>query len=359
MTFLLLSLACSGERLANPDIAGVGTQLCSAETVCTYWAPWGWATGGGLPAVVEESPLPGWPSGESNPYVARIDVGALGAHRLVISAMSELAVLSNDDSIVTVGVSEYATIPYSKPLGEERYDALVDAPRGRVLVADGLVFSLSVTDWSITNVPTTWELEMGPSLGLIDDCYGAPRADVMSFAVDGLGRVYFRNVSGIYMLNDGLTVATFLAQVCDGSGHVFSVTNDGSVAYVLERSRVLRADLVSGVVSSFVESDCASPVAPCGRLSDVSVHPNTGDIFVASEAPCLLKYSPDGIGEVYAGSCDVSGSSGDGGHPLDARFSSISSVAIDLGGDVYLADRGAGVVRVIPTGDSALVATVE
>ena len=77
-----------------------------------------------------------------------------------------------------------------------------------------------------------------------------------------------------------------------------------------------------------------------------------GNLYVADSGNFRIRnLSPDGIITTVAGK-GTSGNDGDGGPALEARFGSISSLAVDGDGNVYAADVTNGVVRKFSPGGS-------
>jgi NHL repeat len=88
-----------------------------------------------------------------------------------------------------------------------------------------------------------------------------------------------------------------------------------------------------------------APVAPRpGGLAGLAVDAH-GTVYLADRAEhVVLRLAPDGSPSTYAGSGDP-GSSGDGGAATGARLEMPTGLALDSKGDLYIADAGNNRVR--------------
>ncbi len=81
-------------------------------------------------------------------------------------------------------------------------------------------------------------------------------------------------------------------------------------------------------------------------------------LFVGPCAGQISRLSAEGIPTVIAGQCDT-GYSGDGGPALGALFNNPQGLTVDGAGNIYVADTGNGVIRLLrPTSYSALIGAV-
>jgi sugar lactone lactonase YvrE len=83
------------------------------------------------------------------------------------------------------------------------------------------------------------------------------------------------------------------------------------------------------------------------RPTDVAVDPD-GNLYIADTFNnCVRKVSTDGIASTVAGMCGRAGHSGDGGPATEARLDRPYGVALDVEGNLYIADTHNNVVRVV------------
>ena len=126
------------------------------------------------------------------------------------------------------------------------------------------------------------------------------------------------------------------------------------IAYVADSSacRILQVDTISGVVSSFAGSavgfgNGSGAVAmfdhPTGLAADAS-----GNLYVADKYNHVIrKITHGGVVSTYAGSGLAGFVNATAGNALTARFLFPSGVAVDSGGNVYVADSGNHCIRKI------------
>jgi hypothetical protein len=87
------------------------------------------------------------------------------------------------------------------------------------------------------------------------------------------------------------------------------------------------------------------------RPSDLEVMPD-GTIYVADTFNhCVRRINPEGIIDTVAGVCGQTGELQDGQHRLETYFDRPYAIAIGLDGNLYVADTGHNVVRVVYLGD--------
>jgi len=280
--------------------------------------------------------------------VGRIDATLIDGSVFVTSALYRIATIGRGE-VLEIGAYEQADIEWDD-LPEMLFDgAYFQDAQGIHLVFSGWsnLLDVDLSGRTIQEHALAWV----PTTGLPCDGAGLTRA----LAMDDSGRLHGANAEGIWAVDVHDWDATQEVIICNAENHHLAVTPDGSLAYVTQEDVVVRVALATGETSEFAAT-CVDDSAPCGReLSDVAVDPRTGDVYVASMQSCLFRYSPDGMGSVFAGDCTELGNSGDGGDPLDARFTVITSIAFDSLGNLFIADNGAGVVRVVVADLHALV----
>jgi hypothetical protein len=322
-------------------------EACVVGSLCTYWSPDPDAVSGRAEIVDQNvgNIRDGATLGSS--YVFHVDVGIIDEELIVTSAASQLAVITGSDSVTRVGAAHLgADVELPLPIVGSRYDA--------VKFGDAILFltpelqRLRLDNFDLSVVAPV--VAAGTSDAVLEGCAGGSPTEVHALAADGTGQVYYRNGLGIYRLDADMS-AELVAPVCLPGGGRFAMAADGLVAYVIDGLRVLRVDIVSGAIGSIATVDCSL----CFAIHDLAVHPATGDLYVADGRPCVYRYTRAGESALYAGTCDAYGSDGDGLSPTDGLFTSVSSVAIDASGDVFLADMGVGVVRVALSEESLVL----
>jgi uncharacterized protein (TIGR03437 family) len=132
-------------------------------------------------------------------------------------------------------------------------------------------------------------------------------------------------------------------------GHLFIA--DGAI-----RVRKVSADGIIRTVAGGESGNCsldgvqATSILLC-YVSGVAVD-SAGNLFISTSGfddgpnERVRKVAPDGIITTVAGT-GPGGFSGDGGLAVDAKLSAPSGVAVDFAGNVYVADEGNGVVRIL------------
>ncbi|MFM6940891.1 MAG: hypothetical protein ACKOXI_02820 [Candidatus Planktophila sp.] len=85
--------------------------------------------------------------------------------------------------------------------------------------------------------------------------------------------------------------------------------------------------------------------ASIGYVSGIAVT-SRGDLLLASYSYCVRKIDAiTGVISQFAGSCSVSGHTGDGGLATSATFLNLWGIAVDGADNVYLAERGGQTIR--------------
>ncbi|MCX6878552.1 MAG: hypothetical protein NTW21_32770, partial [Verrucomicrobia bacterium] len=197
--------------------------------------------------------------------------------------------------------------------------------------------------------------------------YGSPN----SVAVDGSGNVYvadsryvIRKITPAGMVSD-LAGSPGNSGSADGSGstarfgYLESVAVDGSGnVYVADGGnatirKITPAGMVSTLAGSPGNSGSADGSGSAARFNDpcgVAVD-GAGDVYVAdTENRTIRKITPAGVVTTLAGNPDAFTESVDGTGST-ARFNFPEGIAVDGSGNVYVGDRGSGVLRkVTPAG---------
>ncbi len=128
----------------------------------------------------------------------------------------------------------------------------------------------------------------------------------------------------------------------DGSGDLFIADANVSIR------KVSPAGIITTVAQVYGHDSSGQMCGTSGLAAD-----SAGNLFV-SDFSCarISKVGVDGMTTVVAGSANRTSSfSGDGGPAINAQLSQPSDVAVDGGGNVYIADFGNGRIRkVLPSG---------
>lgn len=127
-------------------------------------------------------------------------------------------------------------------------------------------------------------------------------------------------------------------------------------------TRVLKVD-TNGIVSSVVGNGDGGTSGDGGPATNAGVATQgglaidaSGDLFI-SEEPAIRKVDTNGIITTIAGNTnDMRGYSGDGGPATSALLYNATGVAVDVSGNVFIADTGNGAIRKVDT--SGIITTV-
>ena len=179
-----------------------------------------------------------------------------------------------------------------------------------------------------------------------------------SIAVDSRGNLFIGEFGRVRKISTDGTIITVVGGGSDAPG-------DGGPATSARLSTVIRV-AVDGAGSLFVadenyDEDAESygyrirRVSPNGiisTLSSIAQHccyqdmtaDAAGNLFVAA-GPVVLKVSSDGAQTVVAGNGTYGIPSGDGGPATQARLNNPTAVAVNAGGDLFIADNGGSIVR--------------
>jgi uncharacterized repeat protein (TIGR02543 family) len=157
-------------------------------------------------------------------------------------------------------------------------------------------------------------------------------------ALDSAGNLYIADQgNGVIRKVDATGIITTIPGA--GGGRCVTVDSEGNL-YIGEpsASRIKKVD-PSGVVTTF-----ASGIYASGIVVDA-----TGNLYVATAqvGQNIVRYSPSGVGTVFAGT-GVEGFSGDGGPAIAAQFRWPYDVAIDSAGYLFIADLFNYRVRKVP-----------
>jgi trimeric autotransporter adhesin len=205
--------------------------------------------------------------------------------------------------------------------------------------------------------------------------------DGLAMAVDDAGNIYLTNTSQVRRITpDGNAVTVAGTNVCGYSGDGGPATSAKLCVYGLAIDRQgnlyladagnlrIREVSTAGVINTVAgngnccysgdggpASSALLNLAPWGGGMAVD---SGGNLYVADAAnQRVRKISPSGIITTVAGNGVSNGYSGDGGLATNAQLNYPSGVAVDSGGTLYIADVGNVVIRkVSPSGIISTVA---
>jgi uncharacterized protein (TIGR03437 family) len=144
--------------------------------------------------------------------------------------------------------------------------------------------------------------------------------DPSRVAVDGRGIVYFGSLHSVFRV--------------DRSGTLTRVAGNGRAGYSGDGGPATNAQL---------------------QLPDGIAADSAGNLYIADKAANVIRMVAGGVITTYAGN-GTPGYSGDGGPATAAQLNSPSGVALDASGSLYVADTANAVVRKIANGTIATVA---
>ena len=198
--------------------------------------------------------------------------------------------------------------------------------------------------------------------------FGAPRGGI---ALDGAGNLYIADsVNNVVRM---VNAATGIIQTIAGIGGLAGYSGDGGPAtqallsnpgglafdgnhtlYISDsfNNAIRKLDLSTGIITTVAGTGIAGfsgdgGPATSGQLNNpwgVALG-NDGSLFIADLSNNRIrKVSPTGILSTFAGNGTI-GFSGDGGPPTAAQLNVPAGVAVDVAGNVFIADSGNSLVR--------------
>ncbi len=286
-----------------------------------------------------------------------------------------------DPTGVTTVVAGTGRAGYSGD-GLQATSAQLNAPAGVVIAADGTMYISDSNNHKIRKVAPSGIITTiaGTTAGFAGDGGQASAARLYgpaSIAMDGAGNLIFvdflnlriRKITPAGVIttvggtgrvslsgNGGLATGTdmapyWLAVARDGTIYA-SDDGDGR----LNGFKRVRKISTNGIITTVTGTGTAAysgdggpaTLAQFRSVSGVAVDLN-GNIFVADAADSKIrKIGPDGIITTYAGS-GLAGSTGDGGPLLQARFNFPSGMCTDAAGNLYIADTANDKIRKVST----------
>jgi sugar lactone lactonase YvrE len=254
--------------------------------------------------------------------------------------------------------------------------ALFQYPEGVAVDNAGNVYVVDTSNHTIrkitsNGVVTTLAGTAGVSGSADGTGTAAQFSDPLGVAVDSIGNVYVAdayNNHTIRKIAPGGVVTTYagtagLSGGADGTGPAARFYYPAGVAvdsagnlFVADRSNsAIRMIAPGGVVTTVAgregrpgSADGTGVAARFGYPAGVAVD-SAGNLFVADRgAHTIRRITPGGVVTTYAGTAGISGAAD--GTGAAAQFESPSGVAVDNGGNVYVADTSYSTIRKITPG---------
>lgn len=305
-----------------------------------------------------------------NPFAMALD--ATGAIYIADTANNRIRKISLDGIINSVAGSDDPSLAYTADGGPARGASLL-LPWGVAADSNGNVFISDAgenrirqvsPDGTITTVAGTGEF------GFAGDSGPAKRARLsgpFGLTLDGAGNLYFIDGSRIRRVSpDGIiqTIAGTGKSGFSGDGGpaagamlgAFSWCNTACGGLAADQlGNLFIADIANnrvrkvssdGIITTVAGNGASGHSGDGGRATVAEIAPigvaidNGGNLFIADAQGYIRKVSPDGTIAAVAGNGAASGPSGDGGPALNARLSAPSSLAVDGQGNLFIADPG-------------------
>ena len=182
--------------------------------------------------------------------------------------------------------------------------------------------------------------------------------------VDNQGNVYVADSNNnlIRKVTPGGVVTTLAGSgsigAADGSGRLanfnhpaaVALSNAGNVYVADSRNNLIRMATAAGVVTTFAGSGAAGAVNDTGVAASFSnpsgiAVDNAGNVYVADTDNALIRMiTPAGLVSTFAGSGTAGSANGAG---AAASFDHPTGIAVDNAGNVYVADKGNNLIRMI------------
>lgn len=211
---------------------------------------------------------------------------------------------------------------------------------------------------------------------------GAPASGQVNYpgglAVDGSGNLYIADTVNqrVRKISGGVITTVAGNGTAGNSGNGAAAVNaelDAPVAVAVDGGgNLFIADFNNDVVRKVTAAGVISTVAGNGSpgysgdgggavtaqlKGPVSVAVDgAGNLYIADSGNSVVrKVTPGGLISTYAGNGTL-GSSGDGGYATAAQLATPAGVAVDSSGNLYIADSGAGTVRLVNA--AGLISTI-
>jgi hypothetical protein len=199
--------------------------------------------------------------------------------------------------------------------------ALVSAPRGGVIDSRGNIYFADSANNIVRKISPTGGIVTVAGNGTSG--YTGDGAAATAAELNAPSKVIFDPAGNLYIADTGNNVIRYVNVV---TGAISTAAGNGTAGYLGDNGPATAAELSK----------------PQGLAIDLA-----GNVYVADTGNSVIRYFGLGGGINTVTGTGTAGYVGDGGNAYGAQLSAPQAVALDLLGDVYIADTGNDVVRVI------------
>lgn len=333
--------ASASSRLASQAAAAAPASPTAAPSAVRTAAAAPAAAAHAVPGSTVAAPVPASSPGRSRLPIVVVAVIAL----LVVAAIAAFALMGPRDPGVAAGPTTSASLGEPPASVAATPASAVPSPlesgaaSGPPLSGPGAGIVTTVAGIGGTNNPLAGEggPAVSAALSLSDDVAIAPNDDV--YLAD-------RNTSRVLRIRDEILTVLYRGDFGAGENDMsgVAVAPDGSVLFTT--GLAIRRISPDGGDSAVVAATGPGFVSGGGKLAiaaDGTTYYATGRL-----APRVYRVESNGSLTPVAGTGSAAVSVGDDGvRATDASFGSVSDLAVDSEGRLYISDEGAGVVRVV------------
>ena len=273
------------------------------------------------------------------------------------------AILTNDSTIQFVqsrrNPRTWWTADFSTQIYPLMNDSLIGGgitPRGRILNPNTIRMSYLYGSTVVYNVSQLWEKLSNPA-DTATITYTFPNVSNMITTVAG------NNTSGMGSGSSGdgglATNATLVNPTdvaADNNGNIY--LNDGGTSYSIRRVDA------NGIITRFAGNNTSGFSGDGGQAASAQLNypqglalDNNGNLYISDMGNRVIrKVNSSGVISTIAGTPGTFGYSGDGGPATSAQLGAPSGITVDANGNIYFADLGKHVIRMINT--SGIITTV-
>ena len=199
--------------------------------------------------------------------------------------------------------------------------ALVSAPRGGVIDSRGNIYFADSANNIVRKISPTGGIVTVAGNGTSG--YTGDGGAATAAELNAPSKVIFDPAGNLYIADTGNNVIRYVNVV---TGDISTAAGNGTAGYTGDNGQATSAELNK----------------PQGLAIDLA-----GNVYVADTGNSVIRYFGLGGGINTITGTGTAGYAGDGGNAYGAQLSSPQAVALDLLGDIYIADTGNDVVRVI------------